>query len=415
MFSTRLIKMIAAGFMLISLSACKEYEVLFSKTTQFRYNQPIQISVSAKEKSSQKFILDFQPKDFVLLEDGQPVSGSESAAGTQLLKGNVTLNTALLIDLSGSVADDEASFKKLKSSVLAFASDYFSSADNTSLRLGLFSFDGRLGYRSLVPGYTFIARQQLPQLLESIQNLKCPSEYCYDKSTNLNESLHSLTIKLQKLSDRVGDSSLQKNITNLIVYTDGTDRADLMSSLDVENTIKRSLLNHYGVTVGTEVNQEQIKKLSPSGAFHASEMGDLQAIFKKLVAHLKEQASANMTIEYCTPKRRGSHTLTVQVKYQGSFLAAKDFNFEASPESTHCRVSSNGSHSLDESTLPLDFNLNSMEYLAVRPIQNPTKSSSETKTSNPVSPKVDVPSQTAESTDVSDDEEDPDEEEGFKP
>ena len=415
MFSTRFIKMIAAGLTLISLSACKEYEVLFSEANRYSYYQPIQISVSAKEKNSQKFILDFQPKDFILLEDGQPISGSESAAGTQLLKGNVTLNTALLIDLSGSVADDEASFKKLKESVLAFAKDYFSSADNTSLRLGLFSFDGRLGYRSLVPGYSFIARQQLPQLLESIKNLTCPSDYCSDKSTNLNESLQSLTFNLQRLSDRVGNSSLQKNITNLIVYTDGTDQADLLSSLAVENTIKNSLVNHYGVTVGTEVNQEQIKKLSPAGAFHGSEMGDLQAIFKKLVAHLKEQASANMTIEYCSPKRRGSHTLTVQVKYQDSFLASKDFKFEASPESNFCRVTSNGSRSLDQSTLPLDPQLNLIVPAQVSSIQNPSIPSSEAKTSKPVSPKMDVPSQTSDPVDSSEEDEDPEDGAGFQP
>ena len=409
MFSTRFIKVIAAGLTLISLSACKEYEVLFSESKRYSYYQPIQISISAKEKNSQKFILDFQPKDFVLLEDGQPISGSESAAGTQLLKGNVTLNTALLIDLSGSVADDEASFKKLKDSVLAFAKDYFSSTDNTSLRLGLFSFDGRLGYRSLVPGYSFIARQQLPLLLESIENLTCPSDYCSDKSTNLNESLQSLTINLQRLSDSVGDSNLQKNMTNLIVYTDGTDRADLLPSTAVESIIKKSRVNHYGVTVGTEVNQEQIKKLSPSGSFHGSEMGDLQAIFKKLVAHLKDQASANMTIEYCSPKRRGSHTLTVQVKYQGSFLASKDFQFEASSESNLCRVTGHGSQSLDQSTLPLDLQLNPMRY------QKQNQSSSESKTSKPVSPKMEVPFQAAEPEDSSDEDEDPDDEAGFKP
>lgn len=235
--------------------------------------------------------------EFEIYENGTPLSTSEASAVLARDSRAFTLETLLLIDMSGSV-------RSQVEQVITAATTFVNSVDPDSA-IAISTFDGRENPSTLID-FTR-DRQALTLALESLR------EYVpVDDSTDLNGAFIR---GLDLLDVRAGAAQTAGQIYNasLALFTDGRDQAARVPNSRA--TQRASTTAHSVYTIGlegpgSELDAHHLESLSVRGSsVVAAAVEELAGKFAEVGQAITTLANSYYMFAYCSPKRGGTHEI----------------------------------------------------------------------------------------------------------
>ncbi len=100
---------------------------------------------------------------------------------------------------------------------------------------------------------------------------------------------------------------------NLIVFTDRGDLAHKVSASEASGAVSKANVNLYLVAVGERVKKDELAELTTNGSIISLEPKDLGRAFSDTGRRLDAASASHYVLSYCSPKRKGEHTLEVEV------------------------------------------------------------------------------------------------------
>ncbi|MFO0593669.1 MAG: VWA domain-containing protein [Myxococcaceae bacterium] len=289
-------------------------------------------------------------QQFEVYEDGKKVSLYESQQRVAPKGEHYRLYSVVLLDLSGSVLRS-GDFPKLEASARTYLETVLSGMGDGH-RVQLMTFDGRAEPQVLVPFTSDLAT--LKAGLASLEQTECSTSNdcarfsdhrtcagwrCVDDSTNLNGAV---VRSLQVLDSALAGSGVAWRDGALVLFTDGTDQAARMSTADALDAVKRSPQHTFTIGLGGEVDADVLRQIGKDGAWPVSKADELQAAFSEIAARVAGLANRFYTLEYCSPKRTGTHQLKVVATANtndGELLGQLSGQFDATGFESGCSLS----------------------------------------------------------------------------
>jgi hypothetical protein len=256
---------------------------------------------------------------FNIYEDGKLISIYESKQ-TILNPEVATIRyTLLLLDMSGSVVESG------QVPLVEEAAGAFLSNVGEQEQVAIYAFDGRAEIETIAE---FGSRSQK---LEN-RTARLSSWKTEDPSTNLNGAIVEASRVIQ---EEMQTSEEPLRFGNLVVFTDGTDRAHRASSSDALRAVKDAGLNIYVIGLGGEVDQEEMKRLGVNGFVHAGDKDAVVTAFEQVATQIEGLASRFYLLSYCSPARAGSHRLEVEAVV-GEEKGDVSYSFDATEFEPDC-------------------------------------------------------------------------------
>ena len=250
------------------------------------------------------------PKHLTLLENGSEPTPSESNATAFPVPVSFGLYTVLILDLSGSVT--EANLAELIGAAQVFVRDLLPSGH----KIALYFFQTNIHEVA-----EFSNDEQA--LVEALEGLK--RRVVAGATTNL---YGSFSTGIEAL-DAVVRQQERQIVGSVVVFTDGADRADLVSFADAERVV--SATQHAVFTVGLQtpdLDQPTLDRLGRSGTIRAGDPGQLSKAFSEAAEAVLAQGRNLYVLKYCSSKRANEHTVELVVTdddgRQGSAVYAFD-------------------------------------------------------------------------------------------
>ncbi len=261
--------------------------------------------------------------DFTLSENGSPISPWESRMTLQPRAQQHRMHTALLLDMSGSILQSGA-WPELRAAVERFVGEVLADPQSGH-QLALLTFDGRAQPTERV-AYTsdrlkLLAALDALEVRECTTNAQCSAFpdrascaawRCVDDSTNLFGAVVAGTQHVAQSLSAEGPTYRQ---AALVVFTDGTDQAARATRREAEEAIAASGVHAFTVGLGGEVDASALQALGPAGHFSATRPEELGAAFGGVASRLTALAGRFYALDYCSPKRRGRHSLELRAKW----------------------------------------------------------------------------------------------------
>ncbi len=263
---------------------------------------------------------------FELTEDDKPVSTFESRMTLQPKGQQFRMYSLLLLDLSGSILES-GSFPALADAAKQYV-DQVLAARAEGQRVAVYTFDGRAGLTPLVEFGTDPAA--LKSAIERLKERQCTTRadcaqfadrkscsgwLCVDNSTNLHGAIVSGIDRLERELQTEPDISFKDSA--LVVFTDGTDQAGRVTREAAVAKIRSSRPHVFAIGLGGEVDEPAMRQFGRDGYQSANDAGQLSFAFQEIASRIVGMATRFYLLEYCSPKRGGTHTLAVKVTADG--------------------------------------------------------------------------------------------------
>lgn len=287
---------------------------------------------------------------FELQEDGRTVSRYESQQRISPKGQKYRLDSVVLLDMSGSVLRS-GEFSQLQAAATKYIASVLG-ASASGVRIALMTFDGRAAPQLVVD---FTADQSA--LLKGVASLgitecrassdcagfadhrTCAGFRCVDDSTNLNGAVVS-TIDL--LEAHLADASVPWKDAALVLFTDGTDQAARVSTSEASGRASKTAVHLFSVGLGDEVDSPALRTFGRDGSFSIEKADGLESAFDKVAQRVTDLANRFYLLEYCSPKRSGTHTLKIVASSQQGatlFQGGISRDFDATGFSSGCDLS----------------------------------------------------------------------------
>lgn len=264
-------------------------------------------------------IADLLANDFRIYEDGRRVSLDESRqtiVNPELAASHYTL---LLVDMSASVtASDQLG------AVSAAAREFMTTLEPYQ-HVAVYAFDGGKSLYEIVP-FT----QTGPQALEGLARLR--SFETKDPSTNLNGAVLAA---LSELDRGVRRASSPLRFGTLVVFTDGTDRANRVPYQQMIDAVEASEHGVYALGVGHEIDDSTLARIGKTGYIRVEDSSAAHNAFHEIADRLVRLTRRYYLLSYCSPARAGQHTVTIEAVAQGR-RGQLDYPFDASGFGPRC-------------------------------------------------------------------------------
>ncbi len=255
---------------------------------------------------------------FDIEEDGKTVSPFESQRTIEPKGQKFRLDSLLLLDLSGSVLKS-GQFPQLKAAAEAYAHAVLDRKDDGQ-RLGLMTFDGRSKPQALV-NFTDdesailsgLASLEIQQCTTNAQCATVPDARtcagwrCVDDSTNLNGAVEAGLDALD--AQLASETDIAWRTGALVLFTDGADEAARVSQDAALAKVKASSAHVFSVGLGADADTAALQAFGKDGYFPAAAASGLQSAFTTIATRVTALANRFYLLEYCSPKRDGTHTL----------------------------------------------------------------------------------------------------------
>lgn len=236
--------------------------------------------------------------DFEIHEDGELVSKFESKQIIQNPEVAAVMYTMLLVDMSGSVTESG------QADALVDAAKSFSDRVGKQQKVGVYAFDGEAKIHSVVP-FTE-AQGSVQGGLEGLRNYK-PK----DPSTNL----HGAVVEgLKELKKELDKDKRPLKFGTLVVFSDGTDRANRVTRDAMKDEMGKEEYEHYemfAVGVGAEIEKANLGDIGRDGTELATDQAKVKEAFDKIAARIEAHMKRFYLLSYCTPARAGQHEVTI--------------------------------------------------------------------------------------------------------
>jgi hypothetical protein len=260
--------------------------------------------------------------NFELAEDGEALSPFEAARHIQPTERAISELTILTLDLSGSVTQ-----AGLRASMVE-------GARRLALqlipghRIAVFGFDGR---PDLVP-YVYFTSDE-PTLLAAFDRVQ--GEPVIDDSTNLHGAVVSSLAVLDEAVRAEARDVYRIAHGSLVLFTDGTDRAHRASRGEALAAAKASSHAIYTIGLGAEIDAGMLDAVGRTASLVAGDGAELVAAFESVAAEVRARARRDYVIGYCSPSRKGSHELRIDVR-SGDLTGSAALDFDAAGFGAGC-------------------------------------------------------------------------------
>jgi hypothetical protein len=234
---------------------------------------------------------------FRIYEDGQPVSVLESKQ--TILNPEVATShyTLLLIDMSGSVTESG------DVPVIVEAANAFTGRVGKFQKVGIYAFDGST---NIWPVSGFQAGGNANALA---------SFKARDPSTNLNGAVLE---GIKVLQQQMASSSTPLTFGTLVVFTDGTDRAQRVTRDKLYDAVDKLEVDVIVVGVGAEIDASELEALGRDGAILSKDRAQIAASFEAAAAKIEAYSKRYYLLGYCSPARAGEHVLRIETTAAGA-------------------------------------------------------------------------------------------------
>jgi hypothetical protein len=238
-------------------------------------------------------------EDFTIYEDGDVVSKFESKQTIQNPEVAAVMYTLLLVDMSGSISESG------EANNLVDAAKSFTDKVGKTQKVGVYAFDGEEKVHPIVQ-FTD-AGGQVASGLETLRKYKAK-----DPSTNLHgaviDALRTLKTELEK-------DHRPLKFGTLVVFTDGSDRANRVSREDMNKELADEKYENYmklAIGVGAEIEKAHLEDIGRDGTELASDQQKVKAAFDKTANKIEMHMKRFYLLSYCTPARRGEHEVKIE-------------------------------------------------------------------------------------------------------
>lgn len=240
-------------------------------------------------------------EDFAIYEDDQLVSTFESKQTIQNPDVAAVMYTLLLLDMSGSITESG------QADLVVDAATGFVDRVGESQKVAVYAFDGEEDIQSVVR-FTE-AKGSVEGGLEGLRTYK-PR----DPSTNL----HGAVVQgLGELREALDKDKRPLKFGTLVVFTDGTDRAGRVSAEEMGEALgdeKYADFEIFAIGVGADLEQgeKSLGSIGRDGTELATDDQGVKLAFEKVAARIDAHAKRFYLLSYCTPARKGEHTVTIE-------------------------------------------------------------------------------------------------------
>jgi len=277
---------------------------------------------------------DLVEEDFRISEDGNQVSLFESQAEIRPRSLFFRSNILLLLDVSGSMQQGDA-MSSLKRAGASFVQSLLATPEaRADYRIGLWAFDGRERITRVV-GFT----NDTSVLSTGIDTI---DRYGVDASTNLHGALLDAFPLLNSVERENQNIDIQFGV--IVVFTDGTDQAGRVSQESALSTVRSAVDMRGGerfvftVGLGGEIDEDFLREAGVHGFEWASDVDQVTSAFGRIAERIEAQTQGYYLLEYCTPKRAGTHQLQLDLEVNGQRDTIGHEEFSAQGFGANCRV-----------------------------------------------------------------------------
>jgi hypothetical protein len=233
---------------------------------------------------------------FRIYEDGQLVSQYESKQTILNPEVAAVHYTLLLVDMSGSVSESGTG------DTLVQAVGTFSEHVEKQQKVGIYAFDGSPDLYPIVP-FT----DQAGSAKAGVQQLATFKPK--DPSTNLNGAVVKA---LDELDNSLGKATQPLKFGTLVVFTDGTDRANRVPAADMHQHIKEKPFDVFAIGLGAEILRPQLEDIGKSGTAMAADKGAIVKAFDDVGGKVEARTKSFYLLSYCSPSRAGKHEVRIE-------------------------------------------------------------------------------------------------------
>ncbi len=233
---------------------------------------------------------------FHIYEDGQLVSQYESKQTILNPEVAAVHYTLLLVDMSGSITQSGSSEN------VAQAVGTFTDRVEKQQKVAIYAFDGSPDLYPIVPftDQPGSARAGVAQLASFRPK---------DPSTNLNGAIVKA---LDTLDAALGKATQPLKFGTLVVFTDGTDRANRVPESTMKQHIREKPFDVYAIGLGGEIKQPQLEEIGKSGTAMAADKNAIVKAFDDVGAKVDARTKSYYLLSYCSPARAGKHEVRIE-------------------------------------------------------------------------------------------------------
>jgi len=252
-----------------------------------------------------------EESDLTLTEGGTDVSGSEAQWRLDPVSAALETYTLLLMDVSDSIID-QGTLETAQQVAIDFSQSLLEQGQQVSVAI----FDGDANIRTVIDFTT-----NADDIEDAINNIDAGDQL--DGSTNLNGAvLSGLEVLDSKVNEDVEAELV--SVANLVVFTDGLDRAGRETHGKAVNAVEGS--NHEVFVlalIDEEVEAQELEELGEDGFFRADDVAALTDTFDELISRLVAEVNKYYRLSYCSPLRNPRTNLKVKVTWEGSASTVK--------------------------------------------------------------------------------------------
>ncbi|HEY2734889.1 MAG TPA: VWA domain-containing protein [Polyangiales bacterium] len=273
----------------------------------------------AVDDSKGEPVADLLANDFKIYEDDRLVSIDESQqtiVNPQIAAAHYTL---LLVDMSASVTASEQ-----LPSIISAAGEFVNQLEPYQ-RIAVYAFDGSKNLYEIMP---FTASgPQTAQALSALQSFQSR-----DPSTNLNGAVLQALSELDKALER---STAPLRFGTLVVFTDGTDRANRVPFQQMADAVDASDHSVYALGVGHEIDDSTLSRIGKRGYIRVEDSAASRSAFQEIGARIVRYTRRYYLLSYCSPARAGKHRVTIEADTKDS-SGVLDYDFDANGFGPNC-------------------------------------------------------------------------------
>jgi hypothetical protein len=285
------------ALLVLASTGCAGLQLTSIKMTQ---QKPSNVAVYFKVETQQGDPIGGLSADqFRIYEDGQLVSQYESKQTVLNPEVAAVHYTLLLVDMSASVSESGNS----ESVVQAVGT--FTERVEKQQKVAIYAFDGSADLHPIVP-FT----DQAGSAKAGVQQLATFKPK--DPSTNLNGAVVKA---LDELDNALGKTTQPLKFGTLVVFTDGTDRANRVPAGTMQQHIREKPFDVYAIGLGAEMKEPQLEDIGKSGTAMAADKTAIVKAFDDVGARVEARTRSYYLLSYCSPSRAGKHEVRVEAVY----------------------------------------------------------------------------------------------------
>lgn len=289
----RLLLLSSAAFLGLSVG-CATLQLTTIKTTQQR---PSNVAIYFKVQTSSGDPVGGLTADrFRIYEDDQLVSEYESKQTIVNPEVAAVHYTLLLVDMSGSVSGSGSVAE------LVQAAGTFTDRVEKASKVGIYAFDGSQDLYPIVP-FT----DQPVNAKAGVASLSMFKPK--DPSTNLNGAVVKA---LDTLDAALARASQPLRFGTLVVFTDGTDRANRVSEYAMLQRVRETPFEVFAIGLGAEIKEWLLDDIGKNGTAMAADKSAIVKAFDEIGSKVEGRTRSFYLLSYCSPARAGRHDLRIQ-------------------------------------------------------------------------------------------------------